>query len=288
MKKFIIKSFWFLAPFPLIWAFFAGVSVPFFDKLYNQKSAENTIFVWGDSQLYRGLDLDLLASETDMLVASAAEHGSGTYDFLMFAEKVPEQAKVIISISKTAQLRRVSKDRNMAGISLDAMQALKNQGYNVKDLARIVAKNPRPKELFSDENKLYPRGEESFTDADSVLFESIYQSIPGYASMKQAIYRQALNTLLSKNCTILFLDFPYHTMLKKIESRSEAKEVTDEFTRKILEDLAISVPDTFRIADIDSFMHDYTHLDEVGARMVTEAVASKMMVLDENSYLVIN
>ena len=287
MNKLIRKLFWFILPLPLVWASFAMLSVPYFDKFHNQKSADNSIFIWGDSQLYRGLDFDLLGEKTGKEIASAAEHGSGTYDFLMFADKVPEHAKVIISISKTAQLRRISKDRNMSGISFKAMNELINKGYSFTDILRIVAKNPRPKELFNHENKLYQRGESSFTRSDSLLFESIYNSIPGYAYMKQDIYLTALNKLLSKDCIILFLDFPYHSMLKAIEVRSEVKELTDSFSETILQELEINEPDTFEIGNIDSYMHDYTHLDELGARMVTKMVSSKIATLDKNCYLVI-
>lgn len=287
MKNFLRKSFWFLFILPIIWIVFVLIAKPIFDKLKNEKQAENSVFIWGDSQIYRGLDLALLRENTDMKIESAAEHGAGTYDFLIFAEQVPKGSKVIISISRTAQLRRVSRDRNMSGLSIKALKQLERAGYSAYDLMRVIVKNPRPITLFSSKNHLYPKDSDNFTQADSSLFETIYRSIPGYSKMKQELYLSALEQLVTKNCTILFLDFPYHSSLEAIEVRSEAKNSTDQFSKTILSELNLMNPDTFRIKNLDNYMHDYTHLDEEGARLVTYEVADLIVNINENRYLVI-
>lgn len=287
MKNFLRKSFWFLFILPIIWIVFVLIAKPIFDKLKNEKQAENSVFIWGDSQIYRGLDLALLRENTDMKIESAAEHGAGTYDFLIFAEQVPKGSKVIISISRTAQLRRVSRDRNMSGVSIKALKQLERAGYSAYDLMRVIVKNPRPITLFSSKNHLYPKDSDNFTQADSSLFETIYRSIPGYSKMKQELYLSALEQLVTKNCTILFLDFPYHSSLEAIEVKSKAKNSTDQFSKTILSELNLMNPDTFRIKNLDNYMHDYTHLDEEGARLVTYEVADLIVNINENRYLVI-
>ena len=51
------------------------------DTYWNNKSPENSIFIWGDSQTQQGIDLEHLNKEIKETVYSAARHGAGMYDF---------------------------------------------------------------------------------------------------------------------------------------------------------------------------------------------------------------
>ena len=82
------------------------------DRYYNpsRDDIEDVIYMWGDSQLYQGIDLSLFAKQTGKTIYSAAKHGAGVYDFLVFAQRVPKHAHVIISVSKLVQVRRKEMD----------------------------------------------------------------------------------------------------------------------------------------------------------------------------------
>ncbi|MEM6644282.1 MAG: hypothetical protein AAF616_14985 [Bacteroidota bacterium] len=281
MRSFLVKIFKFLMLLPVLWLLVIVLVLPFYERLPEVHNGDDAVFIWGDSQLYRGLNLSLMSELTNLDIQSAARHGAGTYDFLIFAQAVPASSTVVISVSKTAQLRRKSKDRNMSGISIDAMVRLYDLGYSPSDLLRIVIKNPKPKMIFEKTNKLYAVGEPSFTKTDSLLFESVYASIPNFAEVKQSAYIQGIKILLAKDCRILFLDYPYHSMLRAIEKKSPVKKVTDSFSTDLIELVDFERFDTLTLPNRDFLMHDYTHLDQAGADLVTEKVAEVLSVTSE-------
>ncbi len=167
------------------------------------------------------------------------------------------------------------------------MNLLLENGYMWTDLFRIIAKNPRPISIFNSKNPLYRASEKGFKQSDLLLFETIYGSVPEYAKIKQAIYLEGLKILKEKKCKILFIDFPYHSRLRKIENNSEVKRITDGFTDTVLNELGVS-PIQFKLHNLDTLMHDYTHLDEIGAKKVTQLVANYLQKFDKNIYLSIN
>ena len=63
-------------------------------------------YLWGDSQIYQGIDISYLNAYGSRKYYSSAQHGAGVYDFLVFTETVPKKSRVIISISHPALIRK--------------------------------------------------------------------------------------------------------------------------------------------------------------------------------------
>ena len=63
----------------------------------------NSVYMWGDSQAYQGVNVNKLSLALKREVYSLAQHGSGVYDLLVFSDKVPEGAMVLLQIPKGAQ-----------------------------------------------------------------------------------------------------------------------------------------------------------------------------------------
>ena len=145
--------------------FFFGLILSFLITLilgsYNQRKTdikeniENPLFIWGDSQIYQGLDLEILKNETNRLVFSSAHHGSGVYDFIIFTEMVPESSDVLIAISKPVQVRSKKLDSNRSGISYSALRLLFKNNYSLQELLMIIRKNlfKTPNHIFRESNK---------------------------------------------------------------------------------------------------------------------------------------
>ncbi len=249
---------------------YAGV-----DYLWNNESAENTIFIWGDSQAYRGINLDEMARLTGKRVLTAARHGAGPYDFLVFCEKVPKSSDVIVALSKPVQLRRKSRDRNWSGISPRALYLLYKRNYSLYDIGRIVLKNLKPARMYLSHVPLYPYYNALVIAEPISIFEKIYRQKPVYLDDKQALYMEGLRELKKKDCKIALIEFPYHPFVQAIENRSSVKKYLDSFREKVLALFERHKVEVIEI-DISNAMYDLSHLNRYGATMVARKIAEKL------------
>lgn len=245
------------------------------DRYYNPplKASDNNVFIWGDSQMFQGLNLKLYAEKTGKTVYSAARHGAGVYDFLVFTERVPENAEVMLSISKLVQIRRKEKDNNMSGVSIEALKQLFQYNYSILELRGIVTKNKKPQNFFSTENNTL------FTQRDVAItgllnrFKNYFDKKPNFLDQKQAILEQGLINLKNKGCKVFYINFPFHRDLKNLENSSPIKPITDSFYQNIYSGLHI---DTLSLHDSINLMYDLTHMNSKGANLVTEYLAEKI------------
>ena len=89
-KKITFFAFVLIVLIVLCFGIILKVQNNYFDSFKTTlRDSKNTLFIWGDSQTYQGLDLDVLKSNTDRAILSSAVHGAGVYDFLIFTELVP-------------------------------------------------------------------------------------------------------------------------------------------------------------------------------------------------------
>jgi hypothetical protein len=66
---------------------------------------KDSIYIWGDSLVYQGVDLNALSELANKNIYTSAHHRAGIYDFLVFTEQVKEGSTVIIFFPKLALLR---------------------------------------------------------------------------------------------------------------------------------------------------------------------------------------
>ncbi len=251
------------------------------DKLYNSKSATDTIFIWGDSQAYRGINLKRMNELTGKEIYTAAQLGAGVYDFLVFTQSVPKNSEVIISLSKPTQLRRKEVDRNKSGISLKALILLYQNNYSFSEIREIIEKNLMPLRLFESNSTLYPDLDTLVLTESLSLFEKIYSKKPNYLDHKQKLYIKGIQNLKSKNCNITFIEFPYHAILTGIEKNSAVRSHTENFKREVANLFTNYKSDTINLNSPEMVMYDLTHLNQSGATKLTEELVSKM----ENSLI---
>jgi len=269
MKKFIRKTLNFLIGLPFIYL----VLYISYNLYFNSKNADNSLFIWGDSQTYQGIDLDILKHKTKRSIYSAAQHGAGLYDFLVFADKVPSNSDVLVAISKPAQLRKKERDRNRSGISIFALKELLNHNYSWLEIFQISTKNIKPSKHFSSVSYLYDYSDTIVLGNEPIeSFEDIYRVEPSYLKDKQNLYLKGVEKLKSKNCKIYLIGFPYHKILKDVESNSPIKKQVVGLFKEMFNEANSSQIDTLILNTDKQVMHDLTHLNNYGAKQVSEFI----------------
>ena len=274
MKQFVIKTLLFFAGLIVIYSMiYTGVS-EYLNSAFNR---ENSVFVWGDSEAYQGIDLNELSSTLGKKVLSSAHHGGGIYDFLLFTQQVPENAEVLVGISKLVQVRRKEKDFNRSGFSLWSMGKLYQYNYSISDIFTIANKNLKPKRNILESIGLYAYADTMKIDLPLSHFESYYEEIPSFLEDKQQLYLEGIQNLKSKNCTITLLEFPHHGKLVDIELRSPIQEKTDQFRVSIIREFDEFAIDTIHISKERNIFRDLSHLNGVGAKDLSRKLGMKML-----------
>ena len=202
MEKFLKKLSFFC--FGLILSFLMS----FMLATYNQRKTElkenigNSLFIWGDSQIYQGLDLEVLKNKTNRLVFSSAHHGSGVYDFIIFTEMVPESSDVLIAISEPVQMRSKKLDLNRSGFSYSSLRLLYKNNYSLQELLMIIRKNlfKTPIHIFRENNENW-----DFKDRANINYELLTRiektydnKFKPYIYDKQNLYIKGIELLKKK------------------------------------------------------------------------------------------
>jgi len=256
-----------------------------------KESIENSLFIWGDSQIYQGLDLEVLKNKTNRLVFSSAHHGSGVYDFIIFTEMVPESSDVLIAISKPAQVRSKKLDSNRSGISYSALGLLFENNYSLQELLMIIRKNlfVTPDHIFRENNNNW-----DFKDRVSInhevfkIIEKAFDRFNPYVFDKQNLYIEGINLLKKKNCTINLIEFPFHQLLHDRIKDSPISDKTDLFSQKIINIANCVSKDTLYLDNSKNSFFDLTHLNEYGASNVSNFIGDRLEVGVSKAFTILN
>ena len=238
-------------------------------NVLNKKENINSLFIWGDSQAYFGLDLNLIEDQTGFKVYSAAKKAASVYDLLYFSEMTTKKSSVIITISKPCLLRDYVKDRNESGLSFSAIYKLLENNYSKKEILRIIKNNLIFKRLYNN-IELDPQNNNVYiTDEMRLRFKRYYNQDEAIVNSKLTIYFNAIRNLKEKQCKISFIQFPYHDDLCAIEEESLHQNLNND----LLEGINLLFPDCslvdIHIDNSQHLMRDLTHLNALGARMVS-------------------
>lgn len=255
--------------------------------LLNSKSKENSLFIWGDSQTFQGIDLNILHEKTNLTIYSAATHGAGVYDFLVFTNSVPDSSDVLISISTSALMRKKTRDYNMSGLSLHALLLLLKHNYSFSEIFEITTKNLRPKKLFKNEFNLYKQNDTLNKTIPLSTFENNFKNKPPYLNSKETLFKEGIKQLKLKGCNINFLKLPYHETLTKVVDSSVVKDNINDFFIDIKSHFfSHEKNDTIILIDDKGIMYDYTHLNETGAKKLS-TLLSKMINKKNKMHIVL-
>lgn len=282
MKKFILNTCLFVLA-----VCFASCIVVFISGYRDRKisMADNdAIFVWGDSQMYQGLDIEQLSDSLGQKVYSSACHGAGVYDFLVFVDKVPDSSKVIISFPECALYRNPSHDNNRSGVNVYAMRTLFKSEYGLKEVFEIAKLNHYCKtDIFTSNTPWL------YEYADSIIlaepldgFVRMFSNTDEYILHKHNAYLKGVESLSKKGCSLCLISFPFDESLECLIQESPCREKSDSLAAYLkkeycLADMQVTLPS-------DSLMmHDLSHMNELGARKFTKEL-SEMFLNTEGSF----
>jgi hypothetical protein len=267
MKLFLKRILYFIFLALLLISFFSFLRSVI---IKNESKDFKAIYIWGDSQTYRGIDLKLLSKKTNRKCYSLAIEGAGVYDFMVFTEKVPSYSQVIVSLSKPAQIRNKLIDFNRSGFSFKAIYTLYKNNYSIQELIEIFKNNKNL--LFSSYSSLYPYNDSIIFSEPLSIFREGYKTVPNYLLDKQNIYLEGIKKLKEKKCKIIFIEFPFHSILREIEDKSPIKVKTQNFNKRVIKLFDRINIDTFDLNNNKQKMHDLTHMNELGAKEVSESL----------------
>jgi len=285
MKKFILNIATFCIGFIILFLIIYQISDYFLNTLLLRTTSDD-ILIWGDSQIYHGISLDYLREISDKRVFSAARPGAGCYDFLLFSEKVPEKSTVIVSPSQSLQIR--AKDRDQSGLSIKSLYILFKSDYGVKEIFSIINKNLYRRKMFMKDSDLITFSEKIKINEPVSLFEKYFSIVPAYLSKKQKVIFEGMKNLNEKGCKIIIVEFPYYKMVNPIVDASPNIPFFNEHRRKIMKELGIPKIDEVAITGMKEYMHDLSHLNELGAKKASELIYNYSIKNgeDSNKYIV--
>ena len=227
------------------------------------------------------------------MVKTSATHGAGVYDFLVFANNVPNNTNCVVGFSQCCLLRRKAHDNNRSGTDVKMLKELGKHNYSTEEIFNI-AKNNRLGFMIRAFNRSHPQYEycDSIIHAEPLSgFVNLYDEEPSYFIDKVELFKTGLDILITKHCKVTIVEFPYYSELFEVSSASPYKDVIDNVRQNICDKYSNRRLDTIYIDDSDSLlMHDLTHLNGVGSRRFTEALCNYLDTCDaeQNHFIIVN
>jgi len=244
----------------------------------------NSVYMWGDSQAYQGVNVNKLSLALKREVYSLAQHGSGVYDLLVFSDKVPEGAMVLLQIPKGAQKRTIYLDRNDSGLNIFAFKSLWENNYSLFDLLYIARNNLFTIPKFNKFSGSWKHHEGLHDNLHKKLLFESYKQIPDYIFDRQNIILSSIRKLINKKCIILLFDIPFHPTLQEFEKKSELKLIFNSFEQKMIKEFNLPT-DSITFNNDQNIFFDLTHFNVLGNNMLTDSLSSRLNKLKFNKYL---
>lgn len=276
MKKFFSKLLFAAALFLcVLLAFYAVGRAIMAERSSKEKGS---VFVWGDSQMYQGLDVALLQKVSGKRVLTSAHHGGGIYDFVVSATNVPGNCVFVSSYSEAAFFRNPTSDYNRAGMDLSALHTLRKAGCPMPCCAEIIMDNRRSlvySHVFSEQpHVLCPWSDTLECSNESLdLWPPLFVEEKEWFPWKASAYEKGLQNLREKGVRMVLVQFPFETQLEAIAEGSINRHLSDSLKWTLIKEFDMRC-DTVVLRSDSLLMHDLSHMNEVGARMFTAELAN--------------
>ena len=279
MKKFILKIFIFIVIISSLLSLIYGIGI----YLSQHTQTKEVVYVWGDSQMYQGLDLESLSSQIGIPVLSSAEHGNGIYDFLVTIDCIQPQSTCIIALPECALYRNPLSDSNRTGLNINALLTLHNSGCPIKECLKMVSLNRNNfyYQPFSSINTLYEYAPEIEYAEPLEGFCNMFNETSDYSLWKKRAYLAGLQKLADKDCRIILVQFPFDKQVEACAERSVNRLKTDSLVVYLCEQYDFSASN-ISLQNDSILMHDLSHLNCIGARLVTDRVATILNETNNN------
>lgn len=233
------------------------------------------VFVWGDSQMYQGLDVSLLGNKLEKQVLTSAIHGSGIYDFLVSQKSIPDNAVSVMSFSEAALYRNPLSDNNRTGFEIECLAEVFLSGCPVNECIRIFNLNKKSFRYMAFSNSphmMYPFADSLVYPEPLPLWHSLFEEPKGWFSWKAKAYVAGIQSLYDKHSQIVLIQFPFDEQVESFAKNSINRQLSDSLKFEIIDRFAMKY-DTIVLHSDSLLMHDLSHMNEIGARMFTCQIA---------------
>ena len=275
MKKFLLKIGFAIICFSTLLVVGYFVLHWISEKSNVCKYSNGKIFVWGDSQMYQGLDVSLLSERLEKQVLTSAGHGAGVYDFLVSEKNIQDNSVSIVSFPECALLRNPLSDNNRTGLDLSCLWNLLNNGCPLDECWRIVALNNKSiiYSAFRTNHDLYPYVDSLVCPEPLSGFCRMFSEEKDYFDWKAKTYYQGIQQLSEKQVQIILIQFPFEKQVEDCARNSINRHLSDSLKQVIIKNYTMEY-DTITLSSDSLLMHDLSHVNEVGARLLTVEIAS--------------
>lgn len=236
------------------------------------------VFVLGDSQMRFGIDKTLLSNLLGVRVLNSSEAGKGVYDFLVSEKRIPEHAVCLLSFPESAFCRNPLSDDNRTGLDIQSLFEIYQSGCPLKECVDIFNLN---KKSFR-----YQAFSKSFSEllvyADSLeyyeplsLWHSLLEEPKDWFSWKAKAYSIGIQHVFEKHSRVILVQFPYDKQVELFAKTSCNRHLSDSLKFALVDRYALNY-DTIVLHSDSLLMHDLSHMNEVGARLLTLEMAKTL------------
>ena len=270
MKRYIVYTVSFLL---LLLASYVGY---YAYQTHKTALPQADIYVWGDSRMYWGVDIELLEQLTGQYVVCTAQEGASVYDMMVFVNRVPEQSTCIIGYSDCVLFRNHESDYNRSGCD---WRALAEMGwytdYRMSELYGIAKLNTwKPKQLETETHDYFAYADTVVTPEPWEGWYAMYTNEYPHFPSKGICYERAIQRLLDKQCKVILLDLPGYPEMERLAGEgTKNRHLSDSLRARIIEEYALPV-ETITIHSDSLLYYDLSHLNERGAALLTEQLSN--------------
>ena len=105
-----------------------------------------------------------------------------------------------------------------------------------------------------------------------------------FSQWKQKAYIYGLHNLTKKKCRLVIVQFPFYEEVEKCAQGSYNRKMTDRLKKELITQHQLEVYN-IKLESDSLLMHDLSHMNELGARLVTNQL-TKIIHSSTNNLLI--
>jgi len=239
------------------------------------------IYVWGDSRVFRGIDVRALSAATKKPVISWAQNGVGVYDLLVFAERVPANSRVIIGVGVHVLERKKEFGYEHTELSIPALATvLREGGHGPMELWTILKRGRDP--FVRYEHQLSPQlpisDEVQRTGAEYYHSRFNAETPPERYLAKLRIFTHAVKQLVDKDVRVTVVDVPIYESVQEARDASIYASLGETLRREL--GPRVIVMTDIEVPSEPNHFYDLSHLNARGQKRLTELIIARLQLAD--------
>lgn len=240
---------------------------------------QHSLFLFGDSQLLHALSPDFLSQQTGKQVFSVVRPGSGMYNLMTFSSLIPDSSVVLVGFSPFSML--IKRDHPNRGILYPpALVTMISLGYPVSDIKTLVEDNLRPHPFLPFRFVPVRYRPEPLLTLPVTLRKSLEISDSTTEKLNAGLFKSAIRNLLERNCHVLWVDFPVNPSFWGTVDSTMIPTRLRQLEHFLKNELPSTSTAFYTIESDSNLFYDYTHVNEVGQRLINPILASEIQSAD--------